>query len=96
MAEHVVWLILLASKLAHPLGVWSFLQRFHKLICNGDGNVEISYVPFFFLGVDKIKDIGMIHPHHCHIRSMPALLFYSCKRGIVYLEKRYGTRCLAP
>ena len=91
MPENLVGLCLFPVELTIPLGIGILLKLTHKFVGHGYGNVEIPHFSLHGLAFNKIKYIGVIYPHHCHIRSVPALLLYGAKSGVVHFQKGHGT-----
>src|SRR3989344_5355717 len=67
-----------------------------QLVCHRNRNIEVPNLSFFFFAVDKIKSIGVVHPHHGHIRAMTALLLNGGECGVVHAQERNRPRCSSP
>src|SRR3989344_3898857 len=92
MAKNPSWLVFFALKHTLPLLVWIFIQRLHKLVGDGNGNVKVADFAFHLLAANEIQNLRMIPAHHGHVGAMPALLFDGSESGIIYPKKRNGTR----
>ena len=58
--------------LAEPKRVISArLYSLHELIAGTYRDVEVVDIPLFPLALDELLDIGMVHIHYGHVRTVP-------------------------
>ena len=41
-----------------------FFNRFHEIVCDGHGNIEIVQFVVVLFAVDEFHDVGMVHPQN--------------------------------